>query len=242
MKHSAALNPPTLAAAALLFAAAAALYGYAFASGRHIVKPATPIAQHLYKFPDRLGDYGLKDKLNLSKETANELGAREHFNRVYERAGDDRKITLHLSYHTGRPDARPHVSTRCYVAGGVESDEFETRTLRLAPTAGAIEVPVRLFRVPTEGDAPPSDAVIVYTHIANGRWLADPVAVSDEMHDPSVPTAWWGRIELLIPAADDLDEAATIAADFLGAAVPPIMNHMPPPEDEPAEADRRTTD
>lgn len=226
--NRAAFNPPTAIAAALLLAAAAGLYGYAFAAGHHLVKPATPIAEHLYKFPDKLGAYALDSKVTLAKETAHELNAREHFNRVYIRTAPPQTLTFHVSYHTGRPDARPYVSPRCYVAGGVESDDFESRTLAIKTPGGAVvEIPVRTFRMPTEGDAPASEAMIVYTHIVGDSWIADPVAVSEAVYDPTTPAAWWTRVELLIPKAENADAAAAIATDFLAAAVPPIMKHLP---------------
>ena len=42
-----------------------------------------------------------------------------------------------------------------------------------------------------------------------------------------VPAAWWLRIEILVPDAADLDAAAAVAADFLAAAGPSIMTHLP---------------
>lgn len=226
--NRAAFNLPTVIAVALLLGAAAALYGYALATGHRLVKPAAPIAKHLYKFPDNLGSYALESKVTLTEEIAHELNASDYFNRVYARTTAPQKLTFHVSYHTDRPDSRPHVSPRCYVAGGVESDDFESRTLTIKqPDGSSAAIPVRIFRLPTEGDVPASETMIVYTHVVGDAWIADPAAVSEAVYDPSSAVAWWARVELLIPEAENAEEAADIAADFLTVALPPMMMHLP---------------
>lgn len=158
-------------------------------------------------------------------------------------------VRLHLAYYTGGIDTVPHVPERCNVAGGFQAigNSFEVpididngryeynEDLQMYETYSLLEPVVRTPRLAFDARAftyaPPnrSDAAetVVYFFIANGKYLASPLAVRAEGFDLRDRHAYYFKVQAEALGVSDPDEARRRVEALLSDLMPQVLAALP---------------
>jgi hypothetical protein len=212
-------------AAGVLAAAIVLLWASVLALGLHVVKRDVPLRRPLYLLGDKLGPYVKVSDETLSHDVVDEIGTPRYilsnYRESYGTTGDISSVRFHVAYHSGEPDAKPHVSDRSFVLGAIRPTEPVAETLRVSGE----DVPVVRFVFTPQGGR--GALSVVYFYMANGRFYTDHRAVEQAVFDLKAGDTWWAKVELHLPSTDAaaVREAAT---KFLVEALPALRKCLPP--------------
>ncbi|MHC4994038.1 MAG: hypothetical protein ACYTGQ_03200 [Planctomycetota bacterium] len=253
-KAPAVVNKAFIAACAVMILGVVAIQGYTLINGLKLVKAPAPPRRGLYLMPDTMGPYTKASDLYMPHAMIDEMGTKRFIGWLV--AGPDRSglvYRVNVAYYTGLPDARPHVPTRCYTAGGVspqnptgaeaelDASGFTTledgRLRRDVAGMGDVTLP---SRIPvTVADVTPANQrtsqKLVSFYIANGRYLPDAQAVLEVVTDPSPPRIYWCKVEVMPMRVDsgvsrgvtDSAQALEAVTAYLGSLLPEVVACLP---------------
>ena len=123
---------PTVAAAAVLAVGLAVLLGAVQGLGMTLRKAAVEPGTPMYLLDEALGAYRKAGDVKLSRAFVDEMGTERYVFRTYRKPGEPGKaVRLLLAYHTGVPDATPHIARRLFSLSGARGAVADRRTLEL---------------------------------------------------------------------------------------------------------------
>ncbi len=142
------------------------------------------------------------------------------------------RISLFVTYYTGKPNQVPHVPEVCYAGSGHElvRQYFDTVVIPRAGGDKTIEVQVLEFRR-QGGLLGPSERLVIYTFHANGQFRRARRAVQLAVSDPLSKYAYFSKLETSMDIGRGYaskDQALEAGKRLLRVVVPVLLeDHWP---------------
>ena len=196
---------------------------------------------------EKLEPYGVGHVQDLEANVVNSLGTEDyiswHLLDPYQSDGslDDipeltdqqknnwpRRISLFVTYYTGKPDQVPHVPEVCYAGSGHKPVGQDLRQIEIPALGEGEKIPVQVLEFVREGMHGTSRRIVMYTFHANGKFRSGRTEVRTSLGLSTARYEYFSKLEISMDIGrgySTRQEAVEAGTRFLGKVVPVLLEH-----------------